>query len=383
MLLGAGAVVAVAAAAVGVIALRSDGSGGSGGTGGAGALRDVCPSTITVQADWLPHAELGYLYQLVGDGYTVDVAGAAVEGPLVDHDGRDTGVRLRIASGGAATGFEPASSLMYRDDGALLGIAHTSESVRFSTTAPTVAVESGLERNPQMIMWDPATYPDVAGIADLAAQRVLVRAFQGELFVDFLVGTGVLLGDQVDSSFTGGPELFVQDEGRSAQQGFATSDEILFEQLDPTWRKPISFQYLDEVGWDDYAQSVVVKPETVGAEADCLTKLVPMLQQATADFVAAPQHAIDVILDAVAQYGGNFGWTYTQEEADAAVAVMGRDGIVAAGADGVLGNFDLARVGRQADAAAPLVTAQGGEVRTAIRADDIATNQFIDTSIDR
>ena len=55
------------------------------------SLADVCPETVIFQTDWNPESEHGFLYQLVGDGYTVDTKKVSVSGPLV-AGGVDTGV---------------------------------------------------------------------------------------------------------------------------------------------------------------------------------------------------------------------------------------------------------------------------------------------------
>ena len=39
---------------------------------GAVDLASVCPSPLVIQTDWFPEAEHGALYEMVGDGYTVD-----------------------------------------------------------------------------------------------------------------------------------------------------------------------------------------------------------------------------------------------------------------------------------------------------------------------
>ncbi|MEI2706088.1 MAG: hypothetical protein V9E89_12740 [Ilumatobacteraceae bacterium] len=65
----------------------------------------------------------------------------------------------------------PVTQIMYADDSILLGYVYTDEAIQFSGEFPTVAIESGYEKNPQMIMWDPGTYPDVKGIADLGTDK--------------------------------------------------------------------------------------------------------------------------------------------------------------------------------------------------------------------
>ena len=44
---------------------------------------------------------------------------------------------------------------------------------------------AGMEKNPQMIMWDPATYPDVETIADLGKTGAIVRYFGGAAYMEY------------------------------------------------------------------------------------------------------------------------------------------------------------------------------------------------------
>ena len=64
------------------------------------SLKGICPDDVGIQTDWMPEAEHGFLYQMVGKGYTVDKGKAVVTGPLVDSKGNDTGVTVSIHSGG-------------------------------------------------------------------------------------------------------------------------------------------------------------------------------------------------------------------------------------------------------------------------------------------
>jgi hypothetical protein len=163
------------------------------------------------------------------EGYEIDKANAAVEGPLVDSGGNDMGVRMRVQSGGGAQQFQNVTTLMYSNDDILLGYIYTDEGIQNSAKFPTVAIESGFEKNPQMIMWDPATYPDVEGIADLGEEGVTIRYFGGAAYMDYFTSTGLLSKEQVDGSYQGDPSLFIADEGKAAQQGFGSAEPYLYE----------------------------------------------------------------------------------------------------------------------------------------------------------
>jgi len=363
-------------------------SGGSTATTSAGStpgtsvdLKGICPDTINIQTDWMPEGEHGFLYQMIGDGYTIDSSKAVVTGPLIDATGHDTGVKFSVHSGGAAQNFSPVTQIMYQNDDLLLGYVYTDEAIQFSGTFPTVAIESGYEKNPQMIMWDPATYPNVKGIADLGKEGVKIRYFGGAAYMDFLTGSGVLSKGQVDGSYNGDPSLFVADEGKSAQQGFGSAEPYTYEHDIKDWLKPVKYQYINDVGWKNYAESIATKPENITKYKDCFAKLVPIIQQASVDYITSPDRTNAIILDAVGKFGQAFGWTYTPGSAAYAVATIKKDGLVANGPDGVMGKFDLQRVNDLIKLAVPIYNAQGAKPKEGVTADDIVTNQFIDASI--
>ena len=353
-------------------------------TGGeaSGALTGVCPDTVVIQTDWMPEAEHGFLYNLVGDGFEMDAGKAYVTGPLLDSEGVDTGVDIQVRSGGSPQQFSPVTQLLYNDDDILLGFVYTDEAIQFSGSEfPTVAVMSGFEKNPQMIMWDPATYPDVTGIADLGTEGVTVRYFGGAAYMDFLTATGVLSKEQVDGSYTGDPALFIADEGKAAQQGFGSAEPYLYENELTDWGKPVKYEYINDIGWRNYAQSIATKPENIEKYADCLTAIVPMIQQSAVDYLTDPAHGNEVILAAVESFGGDFGWDYTAGAADFGVKTIKADGLQANGTDGTMGSFDMDRVAELIDLAIPVYTAQGATPKDGLVPDDIVTNQFIDASI--
>ena len=129
-------------------------------------LASVCPDTLVVQTDWNPESEHGALYGLLGDDYEVDTNKKVVKGPLV-LGGEDTGIDIEIRVGGPAIGFQDVAAQMAQDPGITMGYVATDEAIKNWNLIKTRAVVAPLEINPQIIMWDPATYPDVKRIADL------------------------------------------------------------------------------------------------------------------------------------------------------------------------------------------------------------------------
>lgn len=343
-----------------------------------GTLTGVCPDTVVIQTDWNPEAEHGFVYELVGDGYEVDAAGLRVTGPLV-ASGVDTGVKVQVRAGGPAVGFTSPTSLMYSDPDIFLAFAATYSQVQNSSEFPTVGVVAPWAINPQIVMWDPATYPDVKTIADLKATGAKVRYFGGLAWMDYFIATGVLDEAQADASYDGTPANFVADGGTSAQQGFATSEPYYYENVLADWGKPVAYQMIHDAGWTSYAQTLATKPENIEQYRDCLAQLVPMIQQAQVDFVANPTSTNALILDLVAQY--NNGWLYDEGQAAASVQLALDNKLIANSPDGTLGSFDVARVDEFLAIAVPILEGLGEKVKPGLGSADLVTNEFIDPAI--
>ena len=346
---------------------------------GAIDLTGVCPAKVILQTDWNPESEHGFLYQLVGDNYEVDAAGVRVTGPLVASGGADTGVKVQVRAGGPAVGFSSPTSLMYQDPDIFLGFVSTDGAVQDSGEFPTMTVVAPFNINPQIIMWDPATYPDAKTIADLKATGAKVRYFGGAAYMEYFTANGILDKDQVDGTYDGTPANFVADGGKAAQQGFATSEPYYYEKVLTDWAKPVAYQTVHDAGWTAYAQSLGGKPETIEQYKDCLKLLVPIIQQAQVDYVADPAETNTLILDLVKQY--NNGWLYDEGQAAAAVELAIQNKLIANSPDGTLGSFDLDRVEEFIKIAVPTYEKIGAKMKEGITAADIVTNEFIDPSI--
>ena len=342
------------------------------------SLAGICPDTVTFQTDWNPESEHGFLYQMVGDGYEVDAAGVRVTGPLVTSQG-DTGVKIQVRSGGPAIGFQSPTSMMYQDPDIFLGFVSTDGAVQDSGEFPTMSVVAPFNINPQIIMWDPASYPDVKTIADLKATGAKVRYFGGAAYMEYFTANGILDSKQVDGTYDGTPANFVADGGKAAQQGFATSEPYYYENVLTDWAKPVAYQTVHDAGWTAYAQSLGGKPETIAQYADCLKLLVPIIQQAQVDYVADPAETNALILDLVTQF--NNGCLYDAGQADAAVKLALENNLIANSPDGTLGSFDLARVDNFIGIAVPTYEKIGAKMKEGLTAADIVTNEFIDPSI--
>jgi hypothetical protein len=232
-----------------------------------------------------------------------------------------------------------------------------------------------MDVSPLAIIWDPATYPQFNIIADIGQTNTKVLYTKGLSYMEFLVGSGILKRNQLDGSYDGSPALFVQSDGKAAFQGFATSEPYLYENEIKQWGKRLKYSLVNDAGFTTYFSSVSIRAADKAKLAPCLEKLVPILQQSQIDFIAKPGPAIAVILDLVEQY--KTGWVYSKGLAEYSAKALKDLGMVDNGPDGVLGNFDMARVNRIMEIMTPIMAAQRQQVKPGLKAEGIATNEFI------
>ncbi|QNE46087.1 ABC transporter substrate-binding protein [Glaciihabitans sp. INWT7] len=353
-------------------------------TAAAGAvdLSGVCPATVTIQTDWNPEADHGHLYQLLGPNPVINADKKSVSGDLY-ASGKSTGVKVEIRSGGPAIGFSTVSSEMYKDKDITLGYVSTDEAVQLSASLPTTAVFAENDISPQMIMWDPATYPKVKTIKDLATALKddggVVRYFQGAAYMGYLQGSGILPEAQTDGAYDGTPAKFVTAKGKDGQQGFATAEPYIYQNEVSAWGKPVNFQLINDTGYPIYPEAMSVRSSELSTLSPCLKKLVPVLQQADVDYISKPAATNKLVTDLVTAF--NNGWVYSEKVADFGVSQMKKLKIASNGSNAYVGDMDEARVQKVIDIDTPLFTASGSAPKTGLKAADLFTNEFLDTSI--
>jgi len=362
-------------AATALAACGGDDGGSSGASGGEGSLSADCPATIVVQTDWFPEAEHGSLYQMMGADYTVDIEKKIVSGSLIDTDGKDTGVDLEIRTGGPAIGYSPVSTTMATDTSITLGYISTDDAAFNYDTIKTLAVVAPLEINPQIMMWDPETYPDVKTIADLGKAGVTLNVFAGGSFLDVFVAEGVITKDQIDASYDGSPARFISEGGKVAQQGFASAEPYQYKNEFKDWGKDVAYQLIHDAGFEIYAAPLAIRAEDKEALAPCLKKFVPIVQQAAIDYSEDGARANAIIIDAVAKYA-DF-WVYGEGVAAFSQKTQKELGLIGNGPDKTLGNFDMDR----ANKVLQQMKDAGLDVPAELKAEDIYTNEFIDSNI--
>jgi len=359
-----------------VASCGSDDSGSSSGSNDvSGSLSGICPETIVIQTDWFPESEHGALYQLVGDDYVVDVDKKTVKGSLIDSDGTDTGVDIEIRTGGPAIGYSPVTSTMATDSSITMGYVLTDDAAFNYDNIQTLAVVAPLEINPQIIMWDPETYPDVKTIADLGKAGITINAFGAASFLQVFIAEGVVSEEQVDESYDGSPARFIAEGGKIAQQGFASAEPYQYKNEFTEWGKDVAYQLIHDAGFEIYAAPLAIRAEEKDELSACLKKFVPLVQRAAIEFIENGSRAVAVILDAVEKFD-DF-WVYGEDVANYSIATMKELGLVGNGPDSTLGNFDFDR----ANGALDKMRAAGLDIPSDLKAEDLYTNEFIDSSI--
>jgi hypothetical protein len=348
----------------------------SGGAS-AGSLAGVCPDTVVIQTDWNPEAEHGAAYELVGDGYTVDTGKKTVTGPLV-AGGEDTGVKVEVRIGGPAIGFQLVTAQMYQDPSITLGFVNTDEAAALSVDQPTLAVLAPLEKNPQILMWGPEAFPDAKEVKDVPADTKVVT-FGPAVYQQWLIAEGIITKDQIDGSYDASPARFVAEGGKILQQGFASAEPYIYENEVEEWGKPVAFQLIHDMGFEIYSQALAIRAADKDELDACLKLLVPIYQQAAIDYVNDPAETNTLILELVEKF--ETGWVYSQGVADFSVEQQKKLGLVGNGPDDTLGNMDEARVQKIIDELVPIFEAEGTPIKEGLKASDIITNEYVDTSI--
>jgi len=337
------------------------------------SLKGICPDKIVIQTDWFATPERAAAYQLIGGAGTVDKKKGTYSGPLAD-----TGVDVEVRLGGPFIGFQPIPALMYQDTSIYLGYVATDDAVQAAEKFPTIAVVAPLDVNPQVVMWDPATY-SVSSWADVAKTSAKIVYIEGLPFMDYLLAKNLVKPAQKDASFDGTPSRFVAERGKLMQQGYASNEPFRWEHDVEGWKKPVKFLLVHDSGYEIYPQGLAVRQSQLASDKACLAKLVPLIQKAQLDYMAAPETTNGALLK-IAQTLGD-GPPVTAAGNAHAVVAMKELKLVGNGSDDTLGNFDLPRVERTISLLKPIFAARKTPVPEKLSASDIVTNEFVDPSL--
>ncbi len=381
----AGLAAAVAAAAVATTACSSDSGTSQGGqpvqqaaaAGAPAALKGVCPDTVVIQTNWWPQAEYGAVYRLLGEKPAIDKNKKKVTGTLVDN-GVDTGVRVEIRAGGPANNFTPSAALLYTDSTVILGGVDLDQGAQLSADKPTLSVFAPLDLSPLVLMWDPTAHPQFNTISDIGQTDTKVLYFQGSTYMSYLTGSGILRQNQIDPSYDGQPQQFVTSRGEVVQQGYLTNEVYAYEHEISQWKKRVAWQLVSDSGFPTYPETLAIRPSRKAELSNCLHKLVPILQRATAGYLTDPNPTNDLLVQLVKEYNA---FAYSSERARYAVTAMKDNGIAGNGTNRTVGDFDLARVQRIIDIVKPIFAGQKKPVKDGLKPEDLVTNEFVDPAL--
>jgi hypothetical protein len=349
----------------------------SSSSSSAVSLAGVCPSTIVVQTDWNPEADQFAAYELAASNGTIDTSKKTYTADLLSQ-GQDTGVKIQIRAGGPAIGNQLVSADMYEDNSILLGYVESDVAVELSQTQPTVSLIADRDEAPTVIAWSPAEHPKDKTIKELGQDGTTVLYYQGAPFMDYLVGADILKKSQLNGAYNGTPATFVASGGKDALQGYDTAEPYLYAHEVSQWDKPLTYELVSDYGYNPYP-TLATLPANVTKYAACFKKLVPIIQQGIVNYAASPAAADALIVKLAKAY--NDGWEYNAGEAAYAAKKMVTDKIIANSSDGTVGSFDDSRIQKFITDVSPVYKSIGKTVKPGLTAQDVATNEFIDSSI--
>ena len=331
-----------------------------------------------MQGGWYPTADIALPFQLLGADWRVDTDRKRVSGSLV-ADGRDTGVDVEFRSGGPATGFQTGPAVAYADRAVTLAFTNLDEMIGVSARLPMTAVIAPLNGDPQVLIWDPKTYPGFGSVQDIGQTdtRVVYSANASTVF-GYLTGSGILRASQLDSSYDGSPSRFVAARGKIVVQGYATNEPHLYQSL-PAWGRPVRYALIQDSGYPNYAGMLAVRTGDRPRLDGCLRRLVPILQRAQVAFMADPAPALARIIRAVAAFRA--GFVYDRATAEYGVCQLAALGLASNPIDGVAGSVDTSKVRRMLDITEPVLTANGTPARPGLTPAGLVTGDYLDRTV--
>jgi len=338
---------------------------------GVGLAAD-CPARIVVQTDWFPQAEHGGVYELLGDDASTDKDTGATVGSLVVR-GEPTGLELEIRAGGPFL-QSPVVTEMYSDDDIVLGYVGSDVAVSRFADAPTVAVFNALNVNPQVLLWNADLHAADAPLEQVVAEVGAVYVFGEPSWVRFLVAQGLLDAAKVDSGYQGNPILATEDV---IHQGFVTSEPYTYANLE-SGAIATGHVLIHDLGWTNYPQNLAVRADRLDDLRPCLAQLVPLLQQAQLDYIAAPDRTNARIVAAVEALDS--WWSQSTGSTADSVNQQVELGIIGNGSTPTFGDLEPDRLDGFIRILLPILREQGIDAPD-VTASDISTNEFLDPAI--
>ena len=329
-----------------------------------------CPSKLTIQTDWFPELEHGGTYQLIGPDGTADKDSVSYSGPVQEAYAVGGLQELQINT----VKFDKLNSAVLLDGEADMAYINMSDIIKDSAAVDLVAVAKTLDKDPQMIMWDPEQNP-IESPEDILASGAQVLHFPGVAYIDYMIGLGYMTEDQSNPSYDGSDAAWVADGGSYFQQGFATNEVYKYEN-DIQWKDgapaPVDFYTVADLGFDNYPAAITMMRDKAEELSDCLTLLVPAMQQAWVDFLNDPKPVTDAMIEINVAHDGF--WTLSEGLNEAGMALVESGEFAVNSPDGTYCSFDEARVQELYDILAPIYDEQGTEIADSI--DGIFTNEY-------
>jgi hypothetical protein len=341
-------------------------------TDGAGDGDAVCPQKLTIQTDWFPELEHGGTYQLIGPDGTADKATVSYSGPVQEQYAVGGLEEIQINT----VKFDKLNSAVLLDGEADMAYINMSDIIKDSAAVDMVAIAKTLDKDPQMIMWDPEQNP-IESPEDILESGAQVLHFPGVAYIDYMIGQGYMTEDQSNPSYDGSDAAWVAQNGSFFQQGFATNEVYKYEN-EIEWKDgapaPVDFYTVADIGFDNYPAAITMMRDTAAELSDCLDLLVPVMQQAWVDFLEDPKPITDTMIEINVAHDGF--WTLSEELNAAGLELVESGGFAVNSADGTYCSFDEERVQELYDILAPIYDEQGTEIADSI--DGIFTNEYCD-----
>lgn len=379
-----------AAAVVLTLALAGCSDAARGTDGGAQPAAGRCPERIVSQLSWFPDpTHAAFLTPLVDPKYavgqyTVDSKRLAVTGK-VRVPGIAEPVSWEVRAGGPAKGGTPVAGLLYTDRSITLGQQATEEQIAATATAqPTISVLAPLDQDPVGYAWDPGVFPDFNSVSDVGMTDTTVLAYESPS-LRYLIGAGILKAKQVSTAYDGSPSRFLAEQGKLVVAGFSTGLPYTYAHLGPRSRR-LEFAYLTDAGYPSYRNLVTIRADQRPGLDWCLRRIVPVMQQAQADFMATPDPTLRLVETLNTAWRNPEPWSF--DKGRNAWTVMRRDLLVANGRDG-FGAVDLrpgegvggGRLQRLIDILTPVYKGQNIDVPDGLAPADLSTNDYLDPRI--
>ena len=331
---------------------------------------DVCPAKLVIQTDCFPELEHGGTYQLIGTDGTISK-------DSVNYSGA---VQSQYAVGGLkeleinTIKFDKSNSSILLDGEADMAYINMSDVIKDSAAVDMVAIAKTLDKDPQMVMWDPATY-DIQTPADIKATGADVLHFPGTSYIDYMIAAGFMTASQDSPTYDGSDSQFVASNGGIIQQGFATNEVYKYEN-EINWKDgapaDVSFFTVSDMGFDNYPAVITMMRDRVTELDACLKLLVPVMQQAWIDFLNDPKPVMDKMIEINQVHDGFWGLSGAQN--DNGFALLESDGFATNSPDGTYCSFDPARVQGLYDVLKPIYDDQGVAIADSV--DGIFTNDY-------